>query len=72
MLSVERIGYLVPAADFDGDVHSVFARACNIACGELLLTLVVPGLGDGPTTLRLGQDAPADLVQIRRSREAGR
>jgi hypothetical protein len=61
VLSVERIGYLVPAADFDGDVQSVFARACNIASGDLLLTLVAPGLGDGPTTLRLGRDAPADL-----------
>jgi len=60
-LSAERIGYLVPATDFDGDVHSVFARACNIACGDLLLTLVASGLGDGPTTLRLSRAAPADL-----------
>lgn len=61
ILAVERIGYLVPAADFDGDVHSVFARACNLWCAGSLLTLVTQGAGDGPTTLRLTRDAPPDL-----------
>ena len=61
VLSVECIGYLVPATDFDGEVHSVFARAGNIASGGLLLTLVAAGHGDGPTALRLGRGAPADL-----------
>ncbi len=61
MLAAECIGYLVPPADFDGEVHSVFARACNLACADSLLTLVAPGLGDGPTTLRLGCGAPVDL-----------
>ena len=64
VLGVERVGYLVPEADIDGNVHSVFARACNITCGEWLLTLVAPGLGDGPTTLRLGRNAPTDLRHV--------
>ena len=61
VLAVTRRGYLVPGADFDGSVHSVFARACNIACAGSLLTLAASGAGDGPTTLRLGPDAPSDL-----------
>jgi hypothetical protein len=61
ILAAASIGYLVPAAGFDGDVHSVFARACNLACADSLLTLVAPELGDGPTTLRLGRGARADL-----------
>ena len=60
-LSAECIGYLVPAANFDGTVHSVFARSCNIACGKSLLTVAALDLGDGPTTLRLGRHAPVDL-----------
>jgi hypothetical protein len=63
-LSVDRVGYLVPAGDFVGVVHSVFARACNISWRDLLLTLVAPGLGDGPTTLRLGHGFPADLRHL--------
>jgi len=63
-LVVDRVGYLVPASDFVGVVHSVFARACNISWHDLLLTLVAPGLGDGPTTLRLGPRVPADLRQL--------
>ena len=31
---------LVPAADFDGDVHSVFARACNLALAGAILAYV--------------------------------
>jgi hypothetical protein len=61
ILAVERIGYLVPTADFDGAVHGVYARACNIAWEGSLLTLVAPGPADGPTTLRLGHDARSDL-----------
>ena len=64
VLAVESIGYLLPAGDFVGDVHSVFARACNVAYGNLLLTLVAPGFGDGPTTLRLGHDVPTDLRHL--------
>jgi len=40
MLAAASIGYLVPAADFDGDVHSVFARACNLALAGAILAYV--------------------------------
>lgn len=63
-LGVAAIGYLVPRADFAGRVHSVFARACNIACDDLLLTLCAPDAGDGPTALRLAPDAPRDLRDL--------
>ena len=43
ILAVERVGYLVPAADFDGAVHSVFARACNIAWAGLAADAGGPG-----------------------------
>jgi len=58
---VDCVGYLVPAADFDGTVHSVFARASNIARDDALFTVVSHDLSDGPTTLRLGRGAPVDL-----------
>jgi hypothetical protein len=61
VLRVDCVGYLVPTLEFDALVHSVFARACNIACGERLLTIVTHGLGDGPTTLRLAPAAASDL-----------
>jgi hypothetical protein len=61
-LRVERIGYFVPAPSFDGVVQSVYARACNVAWGTSLLTLVAPGLGDGPTSLVLGGDRAIDLT----------
>ncbi len=60
-IPVDRVGYLVPTANFDGTVHSVFARASNIACGDALFTLVSHELADGPTTLRLGGGANGDL-----------
>jgi hypothetical protein len=58
---VARIGYRVPRRQFDGVVHSVFARACYIDCDGSLLTLAAAGVADGPTTLVLGTDGPADL-----------
>jgi hypothetical protein len=60
-LAVESIGHRVPRTGFSGRVHSVFVRACNIACDDALLTLVAADLGDGPTLLRLARDAPRDL-----------
>jgi len=59
-LQVAAIGHLVPRRDFAGRVHSTFAQACNIACGDALLTLVTPRAGHGPTSIEL-HDAPADL-----------
>ena len=63
-LAVESIGYLVPRTNFAGRVHSVFARACNLACNDTLLTLCAPGVGDGPATLRLARGAPDDLRDL--------
>jgi hypothetical protein len=58
-LIVASIGYLVPRTGFSGRVHSVFARACNFACDDGLLT--VHAAGDGPATLRLARGTPLDL-----------
>ena len=78
---VARVGYRVPRRQFDGVVHSVFARACYIDCAGSLLTLATAGVADGPTTLVLGSDGPADLrglfnagdaVRCRHSRIHGR
>src|SRR5437773_2142423 len=68
-LLVRRIGYLVPGFSFVGTVQSVYARACNIASQELLLTLVAPGISDGPTVLVLGGDRVADLRTCFRIRD---
>ena len=57
LLQVESIGYLVPGPSFDGTVHSVFARACNIACRDSLLTFVAPGVAAAPTALVLARGA---------------
>jgi hypothetical protein len=66
-LAVERVGCLVPRTCIDGAVFAVFARAAYLACGDLLLTLAAPPLGDGPATLVLGSDAPDDLrILLRR------
>ena len=58
--AVESIGHLVPPSPWSGRVHSVFARACNVACGELLLTIGTRAVGDGPTTVLLAGN-PGDL-----------
>jgi Protein of unknown function (DUF2877) len=68
-LLVRRIGYLVPGLSFVGTVQSVYARACNIASHGLLLTLVAPGISDGPTVLVLGGDRVADLRTCFRVRD---
>jgi hypothetical protein len=57
VLQVESIGYLVPGPWFEGTVHSVFARACNIACRDSLLTLVAPGMAAAPMAFVLARDA---------------
>jgi hypothetical protein len=64
VLAVANIGHLVPRSDFEGRVHSVFAKACNLSCQETLLTLCSARGGDGPTTLRLGEGAPQDLREL--------
>lgn len=63
-LAVESIGYLVPRIEFTSRVHSVFAQACNLVRNDQLLTIAAPGIGDGPTTLRLGRGGPADLREL--------
>jgi len=60
-LDIQSVGYLVPRPDFEGAVHSVHARACNIACGEVLLTLLTPGAPEGPTALVLRGGFALDL-----------
>ena len=63
-LSIARVGYLAPASDFDGIVHSVFARSCNIACKCGLLTVAVHDIADGPTVWRLANVAAPDFRRI--------
>src|SRR5207247_6204670 len=70
-LRVRRIGYLVPGPSFVGTVHSVYARACNVASGGSLLTLVAPGVADGPTALVLGGDRGVDLRTCFQVRDRG-
>jgi hypothetical protein len=55
--AIGSIGHLVARAPWSGRVHSVFARACNVACGDLLLTVGARAVGNGPTTLVLERDA---------------
>ena len=64
VLRVDRVGYLVPPARFAGRVHSVHARACNVAAQGTLLTLCTPGAANGPLTLRLAGGGPDDLRQL--------
>src|SRR5678815_2837688 len=59
--TVESIGHLVPPSPWSGRVHSVFARACNVACGDRLLTIAARTVGDGPTTLVLAGNAAGGL-----------
>jgi len=59
ILGAQSIGALVPAVDLTGCVHSVFARACNVACDAGLVTIAA-GAGAGPTTIALRR-APPDL-----------
>jgi len=60
-LRVERIGYLVPAASFDGTVQSVYARACNVQQQGSLYTLLACGAADGPTSFVLDGNRAIDL-----------
>jgi len=64
VVAVEEIGYLVPRTHFAGRIHSVFAQACNVACGETLLTLAKSGADHGPATLLLRVDAAEDLHRL--------
>jgi len=61
VMAIDSIGYLVPRGEFAGRIHSVFARACNVACGSTLLTVCAPEAGNGPTTLSLAPTAAIDL-----------
>ena len=63
-VAVDTVGYLVPQTDFAGRVHSVFARACNIACDGTLLTLTTAGIGNGPATLVLAAGVNDDLRRL--------
>lgn len=50
--------YLVAAGDFAGTVHSVFPTACNIAVGDLLLTVQDAAKRHTPTSVRVAVDGP--------------
>ena len=56
-MAIDSIGYLVPRGEFAGRIHSVFARACNVACGATLLTVCAAEACNGPATLRLAPGA---------------
>ncbi len=58
---IERIGYRVPRARFNGRIHAVFARACYIDCGDALLTLVDTAGTDGPTMLLATRRTAPDM-----------
>jgi len=58
---IERIGYRVPRARFNGRIHAVFARACYIDCDGALLTLVATPDMDGPTTLLATHGTAPDM-----------
>jgi hypothetical protein len=58
--AIDRIGYRVPRARFDGSIHAVFARVCYIDCGDTLLTLDAVG-ADGPTTLLSARHMAPDM-----------
>jgi hypothetical protein len=66
------LGYLLECDALEGSVHSVFARACNVACAAGLATLTTLESGAGPTTILLGQRpdlralfATGDAVRVR-------
>ncbi|RJL35493.1 DUF2877 domain-containing protein [Bailinhaonella thermotolerans] len=52
MVAVSK-GYLVPAADFAGTVHSVFATACNLTVDGRLLTVHDAAAPHTPTSVRV-------------------
>ena len=55
------LGHLVPRTPRTGRVHSVFARACNIAFDATLLTLCAAGAPSGPTVLCVGLGEATDF-----------
>ena len=59
--AVESVGYRFPRTPIVATVHSVFARACNIAWRDTLLTLCTAHGAQGPNVLRLAAGGPADL-----------
>src|SRR5947199_7137230 len=66
---IARVGYRVPRTRFDGIVHSVFDRACNIDCDGALLT-VSAARNDGPTMLSLVDAGRPNLQRIFRRGDA--
>lgn len=51
--------HLVLDGDFEGTVHSVFPTACNIAVGELLITVHDAAKPHTPTSIRVTTDESA-------------
>lgn len=60
-MMVDTIGHRVAHGVAGGTVHSVFARHCNLACGDALLTVSMPPAPNGPTVIRLVAGTLRDL-----------
>ena len=61
MLAVSTLGFAVPAGAATGTVHSVFARACNIALDGGLVTVGVAPLCAGPSNVVIEDREVPDL-----------
>ena len=64
MLAVSTLGFAVPAGAATGTVHSVFARACNIALDGGLVTVGIAPLCAGPSNVVIES---RDVPDLRRS-----
>lgn len=69
MPTVSTVGCAVPCRASTGTVHSVFARACNIAVDGALVTIGVAPFAGGPTTLVLDGNGMPDLRTLFRAGE---
>lgn len=69
MLDVVTVGNAVPVRDWHGTVHSVFARACNVATGGGVVTIGAAPFAGGPATVVIDARGVADLRTLFRPGE---